>query len=146
MLKFIPITPNDPDLLKLIGQNENCMMVYDLQVKLYDKLGYHEPWIGYFAQQEEQIIGTCAFKGKPINGKVELAYFTFQRFEKQGLASTMCRQLVEISRQTDPKILITARTLPESNASTRILEKNGFTCIGKIVDPEEGEVWEWHFL
>ncbi len=145
MLKFLPIKPNDPGLLKLIGLNENCMMVYDLQVKFYDKVGYEEPWIGYFALLEDQIIGSCSFKGKPVEGKVEIAYFTFQRFEKQGLATQMCKQLIEFSRATDPSIILTARTLPQINASTCILEKNGFICTGKVIDPDDGEVWEWRF-
>ncbi len=36
-----------------------------------------------------------------------------------------------------------AQTLPEKNASTRILEKLGFSFMGPVQHPEDGEVWEW---
>jgi hypothetical protein len=25
----------------------------------------------------------------------------------------------------------------------RVLEKLGFTCVGEVVDPEDGLVWRW---
>jgi hypothetical protein len=53
--------------------------------------------------------------------------------------------LVELSRETDPSIKITARTLPEKNFSARILEKNNFIFVGRVCDPDDGEVWEWVF-
>jgi len=40
-------------------------------------------------------------------------------------------------------VLVCARTLPQASASTKILEKNGFTLIGTVIDPDDGEVWEW---
>src|SRR6185503_4650545 len=39
--------------------------------------------------------------------------------------------------------LVRAHTLPERNASTRVLEKNGFRLLGPIVDPEDGPVFRW---
>ena len=44
---------------------------------------------------------------------------------------------------TAPAITVTAQTLAESNASTRILEKLGFKRSRSLIHPEEGEVWEW---
>jgi [ribosomal protein S5]-alanine N-acetyltransferase len=37
---------------------------------------------------------------------------------------------------------VTAQTLPEDNASTRVLRKLGFVLKGSVIDPEEGTVWE----
>jgi len=53
--------------------------------------------------------------------------------------------LVELSLETDPSVKITARTLPENNFSTKILEKNSFSFIGTVDDPDDGPVWEWEF-
>ena len=36
-----------------------------------------------------------------------------------------------------------AHTLPEENASTRALRRNGFTLAGAVDDPEDGLVWRW---
>jgi len=33
----------------------------------------------------------------------------------------------------------------EINGSTTILERNGFKCLGIIIDKEDGQVWEWEF-
>jgi [ribosomal protein S5]-alanine N-acetyltransferase len=39
--------------------------------------------------------------------------------------------------------LICAHTLPEPNASTRVLTKVGFQKTSETVEPEEGPVWRW---
>ncbi|MGZ5135172.1 MAG: GNAT family N-acetyltransferase, partial [Flavitalea sp.] len=75
----------------------------------------------------------------------EIAYGTFKKYEGQGFGTEICRQLVSLSLQTDPSIRITARTFLESNASTTILIRNGFECIGIVYDEEDGDVWEWEF-
>lgn len=36
-----------------------------------------------------------------------------------------------------------AHTLPEVNASTRVLEKCGFRHAAEIHDPVDGPVWRW---
>jgi hypothetical protein len=35
--------------------------------------------------------------------------------------------------------------LPEENASTSILKKNGFVMLGTVWDDEDGNVWEWGY-
>jgi len=39
--------------------------------------------------------------------------------------------------------LIRAHTLPEPNASTRVLQKCGFEQVGEVTDAEDGLVWRW---
>jgi RimJ/RimL family protein N-acetyltransferase len=41
-------------------------------------------------------------------------------------------------------VVVAAQTLPEHNASHRILEKLGFWHVDTIDHPEDGTVWEWH--
>jgi [ribosomal protein S5]-alanine N-acetyltransferase len=111
---------------------------------LYDKVGYAAPWLGYLALLDDSIVvGACSFKGAPVSGKVEIAYFTFPEFEGRGIATSMAHELVILARATEPGIIVTAQTLPERNASARILEKLGFAQMGTGVDPDVGEVWEW---
>jgi len=38
---------------------------------------------------------------------------------------------------------LTAFTLPEPNASARIVERLGFRLAGLAHDKDAGEVWEW---
>ena len=100
------------------------------------------PWAGYLAEENGTFVGTCAFKSAPRNGKVEIAYFTFPGHEGRGVATWMAMQLVALAKHPDVT-QVTAQTLKERNASTRILEKLGFDVIGTAIDEEVGEVWEW---
>ena len=86
-----------------------------------------------------------AFKGKPVNGMVEIAYGTLEKYRNQGIGSSICKHLVDLSIKTDPSVKITARTLPQENYSVRILRKNNFIFKGMVNDPEDGDVWEWEF-
>jgi hypothetical protein len=56
----------------------------------------------------------------------------------------MAAELVAIARQRDSSVLVAAQTLPERNASHRILEKLGFRHVDTLDHPEDGRVWEWH--
>lgn len=125
--------------------NPDCQPSLQPSIEFMQKIGYQPPWIGYYAERDGQLVGVVAFKGAPVHGKVEIAYGTFERFQQQGVGTEMCKCLVELSLQTDPSVSITARTLPEKNYSTRILEKNGFVLLGPVMDPEDGEVWEWKY-
>jgi ribosomal-protein-alanine N-acetyltransferase len=110
---------------------------------MYRETGFEPPWIGYLAVDGDACIGTCAFKGAPREGRVELAYFTFPGHEGRGLATRMCTELVTLARRAEPRIVITAQTRPERSASTRVLEKSGFRFARELDHPEDGRVWEW---
>ena len=119
---------------------QSCAQTSDL----YQRVGFHPPWIGYLALQDGNIVGTCAFTAPSRDDKVEIAYFTFPNFEGRGVATAMARELIVIARSTVPEILVTAHTLPQRNASNAILEKLGFKFFANIDHPEDGKVWEWH--
>ena len=110
---------------------------------LYRVTGAQPPWIGYLAVEAGECVGTCAFKSAPAAGRVEIAYFTFPGNEGRGVASRMAGALIEVARRGAPGIRVFAQTLPEPNASTRVLEKHGFQWIGEIDHPEDGKIWEW---
>jgi RimJ/RimL family protein N-acetyltransferase len=55
----------------------------------------------------------------------------------------MARKLVELARRSAAVRRVIAHTLPETNASTRVLEKVGMTFVGEVMDPEDGRVWRW---
>ena len=123
-----------------------CLMVFETFETHYPTVGFERPWIGYFFSDGNQVVATGGFKGRPTGGKVEIAYGTVPRMEGQGYASKVCEMLVHRAISEVPNILVTARTLMEENASTKILKKNGFRCVGVVNDLEDGEVWEWHLI
>ncbi len=112
--------------------------------RMYRSGGFEPPWIGYLAVSERLTVGTCAFKNAPVDGRVEIAYFTFPEFEGRGIATAMATRLVALARAGRAGIVLTAQTLPARNASNSILGKLGFEFAGPAVDAEAGEVWEWH--
>ena len=112
-------------------------------VALYQKVGFHPPWIGHVVLLDAEVVGTCAFTAPPRDGKVEIAYFTFPAFEGRGIATAMARELVAIARATAPAVTLIANTLPQRNASNSILEKLGFKFFATIDHPEDGKIWEW---
>jgi RimJ/RimL family protein N-acetyltransferase len=55
----------------------------------------------------------------------------------------MAQALTTLARESASGIRVTAQTLPEANASTRILEKLGFSRAGTAFDADVGVVWAW---
>jgi len=136
------------ELLKDNGEfldHPDCQESLEMSVLFYAKVGYRIPWIGYYATMNGKLVGAAGFKGKPVDGKVEIAYGTFPSFQKMGIGTALCRQLVQLAKATDPSVRIMARTLMEENHSAKILRKNGFIWQGIVTDEEDGEVWEWEY-
>jgi RimJ/RimL family protein N-acetyltransferase len=132
-------TPADASLALDATARQAC----EATAALYGRVGFVPPWLGYLAVLEDELVGICGFAAPPADGQVEIAYHTFSAFEGKGIATSMARELVEVARRAEPAITVTAQTLAESNASTRILEKLGFKRSRSLIHPEEGEVWEW---
>jgi len=112
-------------------------------VGLYGRVGFEPPWINFLALVDGAVVGTCGFTSPPVDGRVEIAYFTFPDHEGRGLATAMARELVAISQRHDPSVLVTAHTLPGRNASHRVLEKLGFAYASTLEHPEDGTIWVW---
>lgn len=114
-------------------------------VELYASAGFEEPWIGYLALAGPTAVGSCGFKSPPRDGRVEIAYFTFPDHEGQGHATSMAAALTDLARRDRPDVAVAAQTLPERNASHRVLEKLGFRHVETLSHPEDGSVWEWRW-
>jgi [ribosomal protein S5]-alanine N-acetyltransferase len=142
-LRFVEIGKNGQPTT-FVGQlSDTANEVCEQTAKLYQTAGSFRPWVGYLVVQSDVVVGTCAFRSPPRNGEVEMAYFTFPGFEGRGLATEMARHLIEVARRQEPDIRIFAFTLPEKNASTRILQKLGFQFARETQDEDEREVWRW---
>ncbi|MCF8325969.1 MAG: GNAT family N-acetyltransferase [Leadbetterella sp.] len=123
--------------------SDECQMLLQSYDDYYQTIGFNKPWVGYFVLRQNRVVGSCGFTGQPQEGKVEIAYWTFKAYEGQGIASFSCHELVSIARKTDPTLIITAKTAPENNASTKILQNNGFQFAGVVQDHEIGDAWLW---
>jgi RimJ/RimL family protein N-acetyltransferase len=101
-------------------------------------------WFGYLVVEgdSQQMVGTCSFKGPPVDHAVEIAYFTFPGFEGRGIATAMAKFLLERAAQLPGVKAVIAHTAPEPGASTRILEKLGLSLAG-TAEEDGALVWLW---
>ena len=90
------------------------------------------------------VVGGCGFKGRPDDhGMVEIAYGLAPEYRGRGYAREAARALSDYAFGLHGVQCIRAHTLPENLASARVLEACGFTCLGEVVDPEDGRVQRW---
>jgi RimJ/RimL family protein N-acetyltransferase len=143
-MRLVPIQPGGVILEDIGPLPAAAEDVLEATASLYESAGFLPPWICYVAVANGRIAGTCGFKAAPSKGRVEIAYFTFPDYERKGIATQMARQLVSIARNVDSDVIVAAQTLPDRNASHRVLEKLGFVRIGTLEHPEDGVVLEWH--
>ena len=143
-MKLLPIRPTLKEN-ESFASNPLCKESLGMCIEFYKRVGFNPPWICYYAEENGELIGSAAFKGRPINNTVEIAYSTMDGHRQKGVGTRICKRLVELSLATNPSVRITARTLPEHNYSTKILEKNNFILLGIVNDPEDGDVWEWEY-
>jgi RimJ/RimL family protein N-acetyltransferase len=115
--------------------------------ELYKRSGFAKPWIGYLAVHDRELVGACAFKSAPnkngASATVEIGYLTFPKFEGQGIATEMVRELLQIARATDVGLTILAQTDDIDNASATVLKKSGFQCTGEQDDADGDRMWQW---
>jgi ribosomal-protein-alanine N-acetyltransferase len=149
-VKLRPIGAGD-DLEALVdvlapGFGDETKVAREILTQTFDLLARDprpEPWGCYLAEDNDETVGTCAFKSAPSQaGEVELAYMTFPAFERRGYATAMAARLTRIAFEAGVPMVI-AHTLPEENASTRALRRNAFSHAGEVIDPEDGLVWRW---
>ncbi len=106
-----------------------------------------DPWILGFnmVRRDGNIhVGQCGFKGPPkADGSVEIAYCVEPDQQCNGYATESALGLVGFAFEHKEVRLVRAHTLPESNASARVLTKCGFRNVGQVIDPDDGPVWRW---
>ena len=106
-----------------------------------------DPWTCGFAMVHRgtnAVIGSCGYKSPPgPDGVVEIAYGVDPGHQGLGYATEAARALTAYAFASGQVRVVIAHTMPEPNASTRVLTKCGFERIGEVVDPDDGLVWRW---
>ena len=106
-----------------------------------------DPWIhgfGLVHKASGTVIGMGGFKGPPgPDGVVEISYGVVPDYQSKGYATEAAQAMVAYAFSSGQVRVDRAHTLPEPNASTRVLAKCGFRHIGAVTDPEDGLVWRW---
>ena len=107
------------------------------------------PWWTHFIvhRADRALLGLGGYKGRPdADGSVEVGYAIAPPYQGRGLATEATRGMIEHAFAHTEVLQVLAHTLPEPNASTRVLEKAGLAFVGPIIDPDDGEIWRWRIL
>lgn len=106
-----------------------------------------DPWKHGFSlvhRDSDVVVGQAGFTRPPTaDGMVEIAYGVHPDYQGKGYATEAAEALVTFAFSSGRVRVVRAHTLPESNASKRVLAKCGFRHIGEVIDPEDGLVWRW---
>jgi RimJ/RimL family protein N-acetyltransferase len=105
-------------------------------------------WTYLFVHKADRtLVGLGGYKGEPdVEGRVEIGYSIAPGYQRRGLAREAALGMIEHAF-SDPRVRqVIAHTLPEKNASTRVLAGVGMRLLGQVHDPEDGEVWRWALM
>ena len=106
-----------------------------------------DPWIHGFSMVDRAsgaVVGSCGYKAPPgPDAVVEIAYGVEPEHQGRGYATEAARALTDFAFGSGTVRRVCAHTMPENNASARVLTKCGFALIGEVIDPEDGLVWRW---
>lgn len=76
------------------------------------------------------LVGTVGLKGRPKDGIAEVGYGIVHDQQRQGFATEATRALVDWAFEHDDIQHVVAETLPELDASLRVMEKLGMVSMG----------------
>lgn len=89
-------------------------------------------------------IGVVLFKGPPdALGSVEIAYSIAPAWRCQGYGREVVQAVLDAIGKVSGIQQICAHTLPEMNASSRVLTHCGFEKTNVVEDVDLGLIWRW---
>ena len=105
------------------------------------------PWSHGFRLVERSTgieVGSCGYKGPPdADGIIEIAYGVAPAHQRRGYAREAARALSDFALGPGGAVCVRAHTRRDHAASERVLLACGFTCVGEVIDPEDGAVNRW---
>lgn len=115
---------------------------YEMLKKEPSLLGW---WTYLFIHARERVlVGSGGFKGRADDaGVVEIGYEIAPPYRGRGFATEAAQGLAVYAFSHDHVLAVDAHTLPEKNASVRVLAKVGMKFQGAVADPDFGEIWHW---
>ena len=103
-------------------------------------------WPLYFFihSKDGVLIGSGGFKNAPDDsGVAEIGYEIATEYMNRGYATEAVRGMLARAFSDERVKAVVAHTLPETNASNRVLQKVGMRFVGEFEDPQDGRVWRW---
>lgn len=97
----------------------------------------------FLLEEPPTLAGWGGFKGPPADGTVELGYAVAPAVRGRGIAAAAVREMLREAYAADEVVAVVAHTLPEANASTRVLERTGFVLDSEDAEEDGEPVWRW---
>lgn len=98
----------------------------------------------FVVDEPRTLVGWGGFKGAPdADGAVEIGYAIAPAWEGRGVATAAVGAMLREAWDAPEVRCVLAHTLPERNASVRVLEKTGFARDGENLDGDVGAVWRF---
>jgi ribosomal-protein-alanine N-acetyltransferase len=146
-LRLVPLTREEVcAMVEAASPSEKAGLSADWLARLHASTSA-DPWTHGFSlvhRDSDIVVGKGGFKGPPtVDGVVEIAYGVAPDYQGKGYATEAAQALVAYAFSSGQVRVVRAHTLPESNASKRVLAKSGFRRIGEVIDPDDGLVWRW---
>jgi [ribosomal protein S5]-alanine N-acetyltransferase len=88
-------------------------------------------------------VGSAAFMGEPVNGRIEVGYGVAPVYAGRGFATAGVRLMVEQALSQPEVEEVYAETAIGNIASKRVMQKIGFTHIGQRESEHDGRVDQW---
>jgi RimJ/RimL family protein N-acetyltransferase len=101
-----------------------------------------EPYL-FVHEADRTLMGLGGYKGPPDNGVVEIGYGIAPAYRRKGHAFEAAQALITHAFGSADIHTVRAHTLPEVNASNRVLMKCGMSKVAVINDPGDGVLWRW---
>jgi len=92
------------------------------------------------------LVGWGGFKGPPTDGSAEIGYAVAPEWQGRGIATCAVRAMLREAYAAAQVKAVIAHTLPERNASVRVLEKAGFASDGVVVSDGRQSVWRFRHV
>ncbi|MEO8020079.1 MAG: GNAT family N-acetyltransferase [Pseudomonadota bacterium] len=145
-LRLVPQTRADVTaMIDAMSPAEKAQLSADWLAR-YHASTVPDPWVHGFkvVHRDSGVeVGSCLFKAPPADGMVEIAYGLAPEHWGKGYATEAAKALVDYAFASGQVRVVRAHTLPQPNASTRVLVKSGFLRVGEVIDPEDGLVWRF---
>jgi [ribosomal protein S5]-alanine N-acetyltransferase len=146
-LKLVVQQPEETRAMLAAMTPEQRAEVSPQWIARLDEYPTANPWVHGFMMIHREtgtVVGSAAFKSLPTpDGVVEIAYGVEPEHQGKGYATEAAEGLTQYAFGSGLVRVVQAHTLPTPNASTRVLTKCGFRCLGDVIDPEDGRVWRW---
>ena len=107
--------------------------------------GHPAPWSTTFLivnNEDHRIVGGCGFKNAPMNGRVEVGYGVSPAVRGRGAATAALKLLFHRASEAGATEVL-AEVTPTNHASTRVVQKAGFSKVGSRVDDDNEYVIQW---